>query len=193
VNFEVDIANDGTRVIKTGFKTKEVGGIFTATVSSTDPAMKTLIFSLNLASKTGDVKKNGQKIYDVVVGSETSLETRAGWESNRATVKLTGDGGADITADVDWDGKGHLEVDANGYSRELGKFLFQRILDIKEIEKGIALKVTGNTEVEKGYIEFLNMNKVPINIDLVFNAEDLLANGTVGESIEIRNSNIIFV
>ena len=31
-----------------------------------------------LAAKTGDVKKNGQKIYDIVVGSETSLETKAG-------------------------------------------------------------------------------------------------------------------
>ena len=34
-------------------------------------------------------------------------------------MKLTGDGEADITADVDWDGKGHLKVDANGYSRYL--------------------------------------------------------------------------
>ena len=33
---------------------------------------------LILAANTGDVKKNGQKIYDVVVGSETSLETKAG-------------------------------------------------------------------------------------------------------------------
>jgi len=193
VSLDVDIANDGKRILKTGFKTKEAGGIFTATITSTDSALESLIFSLNLAAKTGDVKKNGQKIYDIVVGSETSLETKAGWESNRATVKLTGDGEADITADVDWDGKGHLKVDANGYSSELGQFIFKRILDIKKIEKGVALKVTGNTEVEKGYIDFLNMNKIPINIDLVFNSEDLLANGIVGESIKISNSNIIFI
>lgn len=75
----------------------------------------------------------------------------------------------------------------------MGQFIFKRILDIKKIEKGVALKVTGNTEVEKGYIDFLNMNKIPINIDLVFNSEDLLANGIVGESIKISNSNIIFI
>ena len=192
IMISADIANDGNRVIHTDFKTKEAGGILTATVTSTSPALKAFIFSLDLASNTGDVRLNGDKVCDVTVAPQKSLQNRDGWESNNAKVTFKG-AVTDIEAQVDWDGLGGMEVDASGVSTFLGQFTFHRVLDIKETATGSTLKVTGNTETEKGYIKELGLNNVPYDIDLEFNTDKGVANGRIGSVVVIEDSNIVFI